>query len=470
VSIYQLAPDSNKLLNDTEWKFTLKQDKVDIIIKNDVTPKDYTKINKPINTYDLSGFLTNDYIEFPGVSFTDINTFAKLKILTATFIGKYVDSAPVKLYTSETAPIVNALSAATDASATATANATFYEYPQGTDATVRTFILRLDTQSSHWKMIELKLKNETNKLKVKINAVRYLSKSVTGTTLMMWEDPASLTFTGANDAVNGIATSNDITETRSRGFGIQHLKVGFTDLSLKPYYVLNDPKPKAITQVDIQKFDEASVGNNPFLVVIRDGAEGVAAQKRVVPQSSLLSKVSLSFLQEDIRPLIVYEPSKIKTGFSCRFESAVGKRYFLQSTGVIKQLPSSSTNTAEQETDARTKFQLQDKGASITTSSTTAPVNRIATTTAPTAYLTMNTATDNVVAQVSPTTNSDWSIVPAINGAYAFVSIMLTNTPGYCIVAKKNATGDDYTATAKLVDLNDDVEMFHACWRLYPAI
>ncbi len=525
ITIYKLGGTSNTMLNDTEWKIVLTREKgTDILIKYDASDKAYVKENKPVDVYDLTGFIPSNSIEFPGITFSDTKPFSSLQILRVTTGGEYIGThtlvkptglgtarqglcpsgmleygTPVGGFCCPVAP--TGLSSATgdyDVCSPTTANlcaldsartqskpvcagsegadapvyASFFEYPKsqthGTSDTVRKFIIRYDSASDYWKMIEVELKNEASKLKVKITGVKHLSKllSVSGTPKEMWDNANSQRFTSTTDAINGIATSDDATDIRSKGYGIKFMKVAFDDSQVKPFYTLKS-SPQTITAVEIEKIPNTrALGTDPFLVVLRD-EDGVAAQKRLLPTSSV-TKASLNFLQEDIRPLIFYEPSKIKTGYAFRLESAVGKRFFLQSTGVIAELPTSSTTTTEQDAESRTKFILKDA------SSLSGPTNRIATTTAPTQYLTLNMSTNTVTAEnlsaTATNANVDWSIVPAINGAYAFVSVMSVNTPGFCIVAEKNATGSAYTAKAKLVNKDNDVEAFHACWRLYPAI
>ncbi len=66
------------------------------------------------------------------------------------------------------------------------------------------------------------------------------------------------------------------------------------------------------------------------------------------------------------------------------------------------------------------------------------------------------------------TNNGDWAIKPAVNGAYAYVSLELANIPGYYLVAERQVNGT-FIARAKIINVNSDVDKFLACWRMYPG-
>jgi hypothetical protein len=138
----------------------------------------------------------------------------------------------------------------------------------------------------------------------------------------------------------------------------------------------------------------------------------------------------------------------------------MGKQYFLQSNGNVAKVD----QTASDEAILGTKFILKESELNNGT-----PVHTLQTMGDSTKFLFWDAATNNVEAGAASKTNKDWAIVPALNGAYAFVSIMLATTPGLYLKAVKQFDGT-YKAKAVKVDPDNDPDAFFACWRLYPAL
>ena len=195
----------------------------------------------------------------------------------------------------------------------------------------------------------------------------------------------------------------------------------------------------------------------PYIVLLKDES-GVVAQKVAA------NTMTVEFRDEDVRPFIPYKDinlnsAKIPKGIlgttNLRFESALGRYYYLTTDGTVK----------ETEDVSKTSFQLAEKRANVTiTDSPIYSIRELNTT----KYLVKNND-DTINVSSTINANADWVIKPAINGAHAFVSIEHANIPGYYLVTEMQ---DDktYKAKAKQIDVTNDVDVFFACWRLYPAI
>jgi hypothetical protein len=406
----------------------------------------YTKESFPITKYTRDGFISTTAENFTGVKLDDTQTLENIRIDSITTGGKYFGIYTIK-------PVLEG---------TSLVNADNRYTEESSSDTERVFIVCHKTSAGDYRMMRLVFsKASSMMLQVKITLVKYVLSSTNPTSLLVTNLWRSGTLFGVEDAPQGVATS-DANETKGKGYGIKSLTITFEDPTPKYYYSLTATNSqKAVETVKLEKTGESGT----FLVVLRDGqlTEGVAAQKLLTLSST---KNEVKFLQEDIRPYIVYEPSKITVGTTYRFESALGKRFFLKSSGVIAEVPQDTD-------DISTKFMLGERKA-LSTSPT--PINTITPMNDPTRFMTMQTSAkvskDITFAAFGAYANVDWSIVPAINGAYAFVSIALANIPGYFLVAEPLTVGTTttYRAVAKLVDEKDDIAAFYACWRLYPAL
>ena len=428
LSVYNLGATPVALDISNSWTFALTTSSSPSVTSTINIPRlaseasdAYTKSFTILQEYPYATYLTTDYVQYSNISLgSAARTFDKLLISTAT-----VKDASGNLHTIPAANIFKTSSTGADAP--------FYMFT---------------TIGSNTYIFKIAFKKENNLVKVKLEGVKSTTAIVNETSIASFY---------LNGTIQTIATS-----AGGDGYGVKSMSVTLEDAP-KPYYTLNQ-------QVGIQ--DITITGNkegNDLLVVLRDGpdfASGVAAQKLYKNSATVLK-----FLQEDLRPYIPYEESKVKPGNTYRFESALGKRYFLQKDGTsvrISELPTSIDNTT---IDNNTKFLLKERKSQATTT-ITSPIATIASFADAKALLTANLSGNYAVTSApfsGTNANVDWSIVPALNGAYAFVSIMLVNTPGYYIVAKKNMSGT-YDAVVELVDPKDDVKAFHACWRLYPAL
>lgn len=380
----------------------------------------YTELSKGAQTYTMTQAITGVYTNFMymdgtsrAVTIASDTPLSRLRIVGATALGT----------------LVSGEYSVTDVS-------------EGSD---RVFILTDGTGS---KMVRIRFqKAASTNLQVRIDEVRQGSAWLAGRRLTTDLDDRDL-------ARNGIAVSDtDV------GYGVKDLQITFEDPDIgRTYYQFTGDTPVPVQSVEISRNTRTSLGTDSILVLLRDGdsvEDGVAAQKLVRPANA--SSVTVKFLQEDLRPLIPYSVAVIRDGATFRFESAIGKQYFLQRNGSIVRQESS--DAADD-----TKFML---GPSVILKTTGSPINTLKPMNDDSVFLTK--AADDSVSSVATGINKDWSIVPAINGAYAFVSIMLANIPGYFLKAVPG-TGDSYTVKAARIDPDEDVDTFLACWRLYPAL
>ncbi len=428
LSVYKLGATPEALDISNSWTFVLTTSSSPSVTSTVNIPKlaseasnTYTKSFTTLQEYPYATYLTTDYVQYSNILLgSAASTFDKLKINTAT-----VKDASGNLHTIPAANIFK---------------------KEGSGAEVPFYMFA--TIGTNTYIFKIAFKKENNLVKVKLEGVKSTTATVSET------DIASFYSSGT---IQTIATS-----AGGDGYGVKSMSVTLEDAP-KPYYTLNQ-------QVGIQ--DITIAGNkegNDLLVVLRDGpdfASGVAAQKLYKNSATVLK-----FLQEDLRPYIPYEESKVKPGNTYRFESALGKRYFLQKDGTSVRISEFLTSNDNTTLDNNTKFLLKERKSQATTT-ITSPIATITSFADATALLTANLHGNYAVTSApfsGTNANVDWSIVPALNGAYAFVSIMLVNTPGYYIVAKKNTSGT-YDVVVELVDPKDDVKAFHACWRLYPAL
>ncbi len=202
----------------------------------------------------------------------------------------------------------------------------------------------------------------------------------------------------------------------------------------------------------------------PYIVLLKD-ARNVVAQK-VIPAARDLSNATVEFLQEDVRPYISYNDIRQSAGTTTilRFESTVGRGYFLDINGNV---------TAVTDTTTTTQFELSTPQSNYTSS--TDPIyslkigNKfIARDISTSVALSPSTTQSPIINVTTRNANSDWAIKPAVNGAYAFVSLELANVAGYYLVAEPQADGT-FKAKARVINSMSDVDKFLACWRLYPA-
>jgi hypothetical protein len=465
LSIYRLFPTPASALDtlgSDGWKFIINSGNASntlTISKTDTLG--YTRGTKPIKEFTNGNVLTTTASNF-NVKLNSIQALKNIQITSVTPLGTFTSKDAFK-------PVQEFDIPSTEK----------YRYRQESISKDERVFIICYKDTDRYKMMRVVFsKPSSQQLQAKISESRYVPTTAANNLVTtLWNNGTKFINT-MNDAFadNGVATmnSNDPSPPRqAKGYGIGSLTITFETGEVEPYYDISPGSTTgiAVESVKIQK--DTTYANDVLLVVLRDGglADGVAAQK--VLRASDASGVK--FLQEDIRPYIVYEPSKIIAGTTAyRFESAIGKRYFLNSSGAISQV-AIDANTDDPADSAR-KFILGEKNATEL-STENAPINTISASNALKKVMTMNMSVTSLskpitfteVNQSGKNANVDWSIVPAINGAYAFVSIALANVPGYFLVAEPQTDGT-YKAVGKLVEPTDDVEAFYACWRLYPGI
>lgn len=463
LTVYQLSPTVGFLDTQDGWKFIINDDTSTKLVISSTNTTEFTRVPRSITTYTKTGFIGTDFTNFSDIVLDSEKTLAKIRIKSFTTGGAYINNLTVT-------PVLE----------TSSILSNDYRYTQESlNASEVSFIVCIKDDGYYKLMHIVFSRSKSLQLQVKVTESRYTQLNPFNVK-NLWTSAGKFAPSDAPDGVATLDSTGTSTPTKAKGYGIKSLTIIFDDTTIiKPdYNISRGAENRALETIKIMYSPTSTTtqsvmdtSNNKYLVVLRDGDlnAGVAAQK-VVTGTNILK-----FLQEDIRPYIMYESSKITAGTTYRFESAFGKRYFLTSSAEIKEISQNPTTTTELADDASTKFVLRAKNTSLATSDT--PINTIESMNSPNNFMIMQTtgSTNSKAIQFGPigrNTNVDWSIVPALNGAYAFVSIMLANLPGYYLVAEPQTVGTTTTfrARAKLVDPKDDVAAFYACWRLYPAL
>ncbi len=260
------------------------------------------------------------------------------------------------------------------------------------------------------------------------------------------------------DAATGASRTACIGTNDRKIFGESLTSEGCTSTCCEvyqPYFTL--PSANAtVSSVELTR--NVSTDAIEYMILVKD-TDGVVAQK-VLRLGAGVATATLNFLQEDVRPLMPYTSIQNQNTAGTtifRLESALGRRYFLQKTGDVPQITDETVVT---------KFRLAPKQSTASFTDSTIPIYSIVENDDAAKILSRNVTTNAVLTAakgVASIQTTDWAIRPAVNGAYAFVSLESANNPGYYLIA------DGGKAKAKIIDLNNDKDTFLASWRLYPA-
>jgi hypothetical protein len=314
-----------------------------------------------------------------------------------------------------------------------------FEYP--TSATEKEYIIVVQDPDPRWiKMLKIRLRkvavaldktrppsneNTIQVIQISLNSARHISASTT-------------TFPTTSDAVtllwNSGTTTEVVLDDNERGYGIKNIT-----LSVRTAETISSFTTRSTDQI-IQL-----VKNN-----------------RVLTQR-LATGSTLEFNQIDVVPVMYYRDLVFPpTGSQrIRLESFVGQGWFLNVDGTISNQKAST-------------FTLQSSSSflspsSLSPSSTVAKIYRL---TSAGIRLIRNPANGiggMIAGQWNIDANSSWVILPALNGASAFVSLQLANYPRVFLTTQVNTDGSYTPLCVEFGQELTEIEKALTCWKLYPS-
>ena len=207
----------------------------------------------------------------------------------------------------------------------------------------------------------------------------------------------------------------------------------------------------------VQSIDVQTLENTNAIVQLLGDGDRVLTQR-------LATSSTLEFNQIDVVPTLSYRDLEFPAQGTqrIRLESFVGQGWFLTIDGVKGEIS---------KTAATTFTLIPSKSfrspSSLSPSSLVAKVYTLESGTTKLFRNSSNGIGGTITTNIDA--NSSWVILPALNGASAFVSLQLANYPRVFLTTQVNADGS-YTPLCVELGLSPtDLEKALTCWKLYPS-
>ena len=263
--------------------------------------------------------------------------------------------------------------------------------------------------------------NTIQVIQISLNSASYVSASTT---------TFPTTINGVIDLWNiGNTTMKVVSDDNEEGYGIKNIR-----LSVRTAETISSFTTRSTDQI-IQL-----VKNN-----------------RVLTQR-LATGSTLEFNQIDVVPVMSYRDLLFPATGSqrIRLESFVGQGWFLNVDGTISNQKAST-------------FTLQPSSSFLSRSSTVAKIYRLTSAGIRLIRNPTNGIGGMIAGQLNIDANSSWVILPALNGASAFVSLQLANYPRVFLTTQVNADGSYTPLCVEFGQEPTEIEKAFTCWKLYPS-
>ena len=253
-----------------------------------------------------------------------------------------------------------------------------------------------------------------------------------------------------------IETNESPAETSKK---IREIINTYTNKSGAGVYIVYDEANEGIYEYTgtVQSIDVQTMENTNAIVQLLGDGDRVLTQR-------LATSSTLEFNQIDVVPTLSYRDLEFPAQGNqrIRLESFVGQGWFLTIDGVKGEISKTAATTFTLKPST-----LFRSPSSLSPSSSVAKVYTLESGTTKLFRNSSNGIGGTITTNIDA--NSSWVILPALNGASAFVSLQLANYPRVFLTTQVNADGSYTPLCVELGLKPTDLEKALTCWKLYPS-